>query len=139
MEMSRRKLLSTAAVGVPAIALAGCGLFTQNANGSYGLSAAAISFIQTAVNIANQYVPSAESIAAIVASFIPGGASVVTIGSTAINEVIAYLENIVASPPTLGAKLKATGGAAYSQFNLPTPPSSKLVGYAKNGLPIYAQ
>ena len=135
MEMSRRKLLSTAAIGVPTTALAGCGLLTQNANGSYGLSAQAIAYIQDAVNLAASYVPSIESIAAIVASFIPGGSSVVTVGSTFINQVISYLENIVANPPTLGAPLSRK---AYAKFGLPTP-ITNLVGYTKTGsIPIFS-
>ena len=64
--LSRRSLLSSAAVAIPAIAVSGCGLFTQTATGAYGLSAAAIAYIQDAVNLASSYVPSIESIAAIV-------------------------------------------------------------------------
>jgi hypothetical protein len=136
MEISRRKLLSSAAVGIPAITVSGCGLFKQNANGSYGLSAQAIAYIQDAVNLAASYVPSVESIAAIVATFIPGGAAVVQVGSTFINQVIGYLENLVANPPTLGARL---GSHAYARFKLATPSATNLVGYTKvGGVPVFS-
>ena len=136
MEISRRSLLRSSAIGLPAVALAGCGVFTQNANGSYGLSAQAIAYIQDAVNLANQYIPSVESIAAIVASFIPGGAAVITVGSTFINQVISYLENVVATPPTLGARLR---GRDYARYRLPTPPATNLIGYTRTGgIPIFA-
>jgi hypothetical protein len=122
-------------MAVPAVALAGCGILTQTATGAYGLSAAAIAYIQDAVNLANSYVPSIESIAAIVASFIPGGAAVVTVGSTFINQVISYLEDLVASPPTLGA---AMGKSTYARFSLPQP-TGVLVGYTKVGdVPIFS-
>jgi hypothetical protein len=136
MQVSRRSLLVTTAVALPAIGLAGCGLFTQNANGSYGLSAQAIAYIQDAVNLAASYVPSIESIASIVAAFIPGGSAVVTVGSTFINQVIAYLENVVANPPSLGTHY---GSRSYAKLGLPTPPATNLIGYTKvGGLPIFS-
>ena len=136
-QITRRHLFSLGAGASVAALAGGCALFQQNANGSYGLSSAVISFIQSAVSIANQYIPSAESIAAIVAAFIPGGTAVVTVGSTFINQVISYLENLVTTPPTLGARY---GQKSYARLGLPTPPASKLVGYTKvGGVPVFAQ
>lgn len=133
--LSRRSLLKTSVTAVPAIALGGCGLFTQNANGSYSLSAAVVSVIQTAVQAVAQYAPAIESIAATAASlFGPAYSTIVTIGSTAINQVISYLENLVANPPALGARL---GAKAYTRLGIPLPTGS-LVGYTKNGIPVFA-
>jgi hypothetical protein len=134
--LSRRELFSSAAVGAVAVGTAGCTLFQQNANGSYGLSAAAIAFIQNAVALANQYVPAVESIAATAASlFGPAYTTIVTVGSDAINTVVAYLENIIANPPTVGASRVRN---VYAKYGLP-PPSGALIGYTKNGVPIFAE
>jgi hypothetical protein len=128
--------LSSAAVAIPAIAVSGCALFQQNANGSYGLSAAVLTFISNAVAAVASYIPAAESIAATAASlFGPAYATIVSIGSTAINTVISYLQNLVANPPTLGASGKSK--SVYARFGLPLP-SSGVVGYTKNGIAVFS-
>lgn len=145
-QITRRHLFSLGAGASVAALAGGCALFQQNANGSYGLSSAVISFIQSAVSIANQYIPSAESIAAIAASlFGPVYATAVQIGSAALNQVISYLENLVTNPPTVGGSLRATGAALkaqaarmYRAYGIPLPTGS-FVGYAKNGVPVFAQ
>ncbi len=132
-QTTRRHLFALGA-GASVAALGGCGIFTQNANGSYGLSAAVIAFVQSAVQTVAGYLPAIESIAATAASlFGPAYSSIVAIGSTAINQVITYLQNLIANPPSLGARLgayRAVGAAV---------PSGKLVGYTKNGVPVFAQ
>ena len=125
--LSRRHLFALGA-GASVAALGGCGLFTQNANGSYGLSAAVIAFIQSAVQTVANYVPAIESIAATAASLFGAGYSaIVAVGSAAVNQIITYLENLVANPPTLGARLSAR---AYRLAGAVLPTGS-LVGYAK--------
>jgi hypothetical protein len=132
--VSRRHLFALGASASVA-ALGGCALFQQNANGSYGLSAAVIAFIQNAVQVAANYIPAIESIAATAASLFGAGYSaIVAVGSAAVNQIITYLENLVANPPTLGA----SRGRTYASFGLPTP-SGALVGYTKNGIPVFAQ
>jgi hypothetical protein len=138
MIVSRRTLLSSIAPGAVAVSMGGCALFQQNANGSYGLSAAVITAIQNAVQAVAKYAPAVESIAATAASLFGAQyGAIVTVGSNAINQVIAYLQNLVANPPTLGARLKATG--VYARYGIPTPTSGVLVGYTKNGVPVFSQ
>ena len=133
MQLTRRHLFVLGATTAAGAAMAGCALIQQNSNGSYGLSAVAIAYIQQAVNIANKYVPAVESIAAIAASlFGPQYSAAVTVGSTAINQIIAALENLTTNPPTLGAV-----GDAYAKFGI-APPSGPLVGYTKSGIPVFA-
>lgn len=130
--LTRRLLLTSSAVALPAAMIGGCALFQQNANGSYGLSQAVITAIQTAVQAVAQYAPAIESIAATAASLFGAQyAAIVTLGSQAINQVIAALENLVANPPTAGGKL------AYRRLGVPFP-NTPLVGYTKNGIPVFA-
>ena len=133
---TRRHLFALGAgTAVTAAALGGCTLFQQNANGTYGLSAAVIAFVSNAVQAAAKYLPAIESIAATAASlFGDGYAAIVTVGSNAINQVIAYLTSLVANPPTLGASRNVS---AYVRLGIPTP-SGALVGYTRNGIPVFA-
>ena len=141
-----RRHLFTLGAGASVVALGGCGIFTQTASGAYGLSQAVISFIQTAVQTVASYLPAAESIAATAASlFGPTYSAIVTIGSTAINQVVSYLQNLIANPPTVGGALRATGSAlraqaaaVYRGLGVPMP-SGSLAGYTKNGVPVFAQ
>jgi hypothetical protein len=135
--ISRRNLFTLGAgASVAALGVGGCALFQENPNGSYGLSAAVIAFIQNAVSIANQYIPSIESIAAVAASLFGAAyVSAVQFGTAALNQVIAYLQNIVTNPPVIGAaKLRSV----YARLGVPLP-SGVLVGYTKNGIPVFAQ
>lgn len=110
-ELSRRSLLGSAAL-LGAAALGGC--TTNPTTGQPELNPAVIDAIQSAVATVANYIPAVESIAATAAAlFGPGYASLVQIGSTAINTVISALESVVSglTPPAqarLKAKLKAT-------------------------------
>jgi hypothetical protein len=126
--LSRRRLLATVA---PAAVLAGCG--TTITNGQVNLPPAVIDFIVAAVAFAAKYVPTVESIAATAAAlFGPAYVTAVTIGSQAINAVIAYLSNLVAPPPTPSAAQRRL--AAYLKA---AAPGATLIGYTRNGIPIY--
>jgi hypothetical protein len=95
---TRRSLLSSGAAGVAAVTLAACASTTDPTTGvvTYGLSTAVVAYIQSAVNYAKQYIPTIESIAATAISmFGPQFASVVAIGTTAINTVINTLINLI--------------------------------------------
>lgn len=127
--INRRTMLATAT----ALPIAGCGITINPTTGVVTLPPAVIDFITAAVAFVAKYIPTAEAIAAVAASlFGPAYVSIVTIGSDAINKVIAYLENLIAPPPTptpaqarLGARLHALA------------PGSILIGYTQNGIPIY--
>jgi hypothetical protein len=122
MQITRRRLFASAA---PAALLAGCGITINPATGVISLPPSVIDFITKAVSVAAKYIPVVESIAAVAASlFGPGFASIVTIGSQAINSVIAYLTNLVAPPAS--ARRLGVG-----------PSGSVLVGYTSNGVPVY--
>jgi hypothetical protein len=137
MQITRRHLFVLGSTTVAGAALAGCATFApyiqHNSDGSYGLSAQTIAYIQQAVSYANKYVPAAESIAAIAASlFGPQYSAMVVVGSSAANQIIAALENLLANPPKVGV-----AGRAYARFGIPTP-SRNLVGYTRSGIPVFA-
>ena len=140
VSLTRRRALRSMLFGGVAAGAAfmtsGCGLFTQNADGSYGLSAAVIAFVQNAVNTVAGYIPAIESIAATAASLFGSGYSaIVALGSAALNQVIAYLQNLVANPPIVGARY---GARAYRMAGAAVS-SGTLVGYTRNGVPVFAQ
>jgi len=135
--ITRRHLFVLGSTAAASAALAGCATFApyiqQNADGSYGLSPMVIAYIQQVVSKASQYVPAIESIAAIAASlFGPQYSAAVVIGSNALNQVIAALENLVTNPPKFGAT-----GRSYARFGIPTP-TSGFVGYTHSGIPVFA-
>ena len=130
--LTRRNLLTAAA---PAALVAGCGITINPTTGAVTLPANVIDFIQAAVAQAAKYIPIAESIAAAAASlFGPAYASIVTIGSTAINTVIAYLENLIPAPAPTPAPASMR---AYSRLGLAPSLGSHLIGYTQNGIAIY--
>lgn len=104
--LTRRSLLSTAAVGVT-LAVAGCSTAQiQSAQASW---ATIVGQIQAAVASGAKYVPTVESIAATAASlFGLQYAAIVTASSAALNTIIATLTNVVgALTPPASAALRA--------------------------------
>lgn len=105
--LSRRLLLAGVAPGVilAAASLGGC--VTNPATGQPELSPSVIDFITNSVATVAKYIPAAESIAATAAAlFGPGYATIVQIGSAAINTLISALESVVTNlTPTQSARL----------------------------------
>lgn len=111
--MTRRNMLVLAAgVSATAATLAGC--VTNPATGQPELDPTVIDAIQNAVATVAQYIPSVESIAATAAGlFGPGYATIVQIGSAAINTLVSTLESAVsnltpAAQGRLHARLRAS-------------------------------
>lgn len=103
-ELSRRSLLGSVALLGAVAALGGC--VTNPSTGQPELNPTVIDAVQSAVATAANYIPAVESIAATAAAlFGPGYASLVQIGSTAINTLISALESVV-SNLTTSAKLQ---------------------------------
>jgi hypothetical protein len=141
MLVSRRNLL-LGGVGAGAAAVGGCGLFTPTVNPTtgvttYGLSAAVVSAITNAVQSIAQYAPTVESIAATAISLFPSYANtlgtIITLGSAALNAVVTALTNLLPSAPATAARLSAKLKA------LATSATGQLVGYTKQGVPVFAQ
>lgn len=152
--LTRRNLLAASALAAGGSALAGCsnilgtgiGISVSSGTVSISLPQSVITFIQNAVNVAQQYIPTAESILQEAASLFPNQtiSEVITVGSDAINTVISALEQLVAPAPTtpvtttasaelnrhlvrrMGAKLRAT-----STF------TASLIGTTAQGVAIY--
>ena len=130
--LNRRKLLASIA---PAALLAGCGITINPSTGAVTLPANVIDIITQAVVIAAKYAPTAESIAAEAAAlFGPQYASIVTIGSAAINTLIAYLTNLVTPPTPTPAPASLR---MYRRLGLVPPEGAHLIGYTRNGVAIY--
>lgn len=111
--LSRRLLLASAApLALMAIGVGGC--VTNPTTGQPELDPTVIDAIQNAVATVAQYIPSVESIAETAAAlFGPGYASIVEIGSAAINTLVSALESAVSNLTTsarlrLRARLKAS-------------------------------
>lgn len=104
LSMSRRHLLAGAAL-LTAASVGGC--VTNPATGQPELSPAVIDFVTNTVATVAKYIPAAESIAATAAAlFGPGYATIVQIGSAAINTLISALESVVGNlSPTQSARL----------------------------------
>ena len=120
MQLTRRTLLNGIAPGAVAIAIAGC---TTNATtGVISLDPAVIDFIQNAVAAAAKYIPAAESIAQTAAAlFGPAYSAIVTAGSAAANQIIAFLENAVTNlTPAASARLRARFGATTGNVLITT-------------------
>jgi hypothetical protein len=128
MELSRRKLLSSAVPAAALIAaggLAGCATTTNPTTGvvTYGLDPSVVSTIQAVVAAVANYTPAVESIAETAAGlFGPTYAAIVSAGSAALNTLEGTLESVVSSLPVGGRKLGRKLGAT---------PTGTLVGYAK--------
>jgi hypothetical protein len=106
--ISRRKFFTTTALGVPALAIAGCADIQAPAISTEITQV--ISAIQSAVATVAQYIPTAEAIAGLAASlFGPQWASLVTLGSAAINSIISALESLT---PPVTARFRASGPRA---------------------------
>jgi hypothetical protein len=110
--LSRRRLLMSGVGLLGAGVLGGCA--TNPSTGQPELSPTVVDAIQNAVATAAQYIPAVESIAATAAAlFGPGYATIVQIGSSALNTLIAALESVVSNLTTnaklaLKSKLGAT-------------------------------
>ena len=130
--ISRRNLMTAAA---PAVLLAGCGITINPSTGAVTLPTNVIDFIQNAVVTVAKYLPAAESIAAAAASlFGPSFVSIVTIGSQAINTLIAYLQNLIPAPTPVPAPASMR---MYHRLGLAVPEGMHFIGYTKNGIAIY--
>jgi hypothetical protein len=136
---SRRRMLSTSAVGAVAgaLALAGCAEVTNPTTGvvSFQLTPAVTDFIQSAVAAAAKYIPTIESIAATAASlFGPVYGGLVTAGSAALNQVIAVLTNAAntLAPPAaaaMHARLRSAAGPSSAVLIGITPGNVEVTGY----------
>jgi hypothetical protein len=130
--LSRRAMLSGAAVLGAGLALAGCST-AQIATFEQQWATVA-GTIQQAVAKASAYIPTIESIAATAASlFGPQYAAIVQIGTAAFNQIVATLTNIVnnLSPP---AQAKLTMRLSVSSPRAPiaigvTPSGVRVTGY----------
>ena len=125
--LTRRSLLSSGAIGVTGLALAACGtLDPVTGVTSYGLPAGVVAFIQNAVAQIRAYIPTVESIAGVALSlFGPSYASLVTIGTAAINTIITTLTNLI-TPPVTAAGRRDRYGRTF-------------VGWTVQRVPVYAQ
>jgi hypothetical protein len=105
--ITRRKLLTTTALGATALAVAGCS--TDQITAFETQWATIAGQIQTAVSVAVKYIPTVESIAATAASlFGPQYVALVTAGSAAFNQVVQALVSVVANlAPPASARLMA--------------------------------
>jgi hypothetical protein len=109
MIVSRRAFLASAS----SLPLAAC---VTGPNGVYELDPTVIDAIQSAVSTAAQYIPTVESIISLAASlFGPAYASVISIGTTAFNSLVAALTSIVGNlTPPASARLRARLRGSYS-------------------------
>lgn len=129
-QMNRRKLLSTAAVGLPAIALAGC-TSTQIASFEANWSSF-VAKVQSLVNQAAGYIPTIQSIAnQVAAMFGPTWQTAVALTNAVVNQVVAALQAIItaASPPAVSS--------FASRLNAAPPGVAVRVGTTKEGVTIY--
>ena len=113
--ITRRKLLTTTALGATALAVAGCSTAQITAFETQWASVA--SLVQQAVSTAAQYIPTIESIAATAASlFGPQYVTLVTAGSAAFNQIVQALVNVVGNlAPPASARLMARLRASSPQ------------------------
>ena|ERR1700722_1442532 len=133
--LTRRSLLSSGAAGVASVTLAACATTIDPTTGAttYGLSPATIAFIQNAVSLVKQYVPTLESIAGTAASlFGPQFAAVVSVGSAAINAVINTLIDLVPGAAPTSLKMHRFGLQDRAL-------GRRFVGWTATHVPVYAQ
>lgn len=127
--LNRRSLLTGAAFAAGALALGACSA-DQLANAE-AQWASIVGKIQSAVAVAVKYIPTVESIAATAASlFGPGYAALVQIGTTAFNQVVATLTNVVNNlTPPASARLSVKLGAS-------SPLAPVAIGTTANGVAV---
>ena len=132
--LSRRSLMTSGAASVGGLALAACAtLDPLTGVTTYGLPASVVAFIQNAVATVASYIPTIESIAGTALSlFGPQYASLVAIGTAAINYVISTLTNLITPPVTAAGRFGARrrGPDRYGRT---------FVGYTAQRVPVYAQ
>jgi hypothetical protein len=134
--MSRRGMLSTAAVLVAGAALAGCST-TQIATAQADW-ATIVGNIQAAVAQAATYIPTVESIVETAAGlFGPTYAAIVAAGTAAFNQIVATLSNVVtsltpAASSRLSARLRASSPLAPVTIGV-TSTGVQVTGYKVTG------
>ena len=128
--VTRRSLLSSGAVGLGALAVAGC--TTNPATGQFELDPTVIDAIQSGVAKVAQYLPTVESIVSeAVSLFGPAYAAIVQIGSGALNALIASLASIVGGlTPPASAALRARLRGATS------PATAVVIGTTATGVVV---
>ena len=131
--LSRRSLMTRGAAVVASAALAACAT-TDPTTGvtSYGLPASVIAYIQNIVAQIKAYIPTVESIAGTALSlFGPSYASIVAIGTAAIDTVISALTNLITPPVTASLRYGFRRRGRYGRV---------FVGWTSaQHVPIYAQ
>lgn len=127
--LTRRTLLSSgAAIGASATLAACATTVSPTGVTTYGLDPTVVAYIQSAVNFAKQYVPTIESIAATAISvFGSQYASIVAIGSAAINTIINTLINLI--PGAAPAARRFHGMHLRGVF----------IGWTTGHVPIYSE
>jgi len=108
MEMTRRKLLSGAAVGVPALALAGC--TTNPLTGAVEISPAFVDSVVSALQVGCtvlSFIPTATSVANVVAAlFGPAAIAAVQLISGSVAAVANEICGAVPPAPTAQSRLR---------------------------------
>ena len=108
MEMTRRKLLSGAAVGVPALALAGC--TTNPLTGAVEISPAFVDSVVSALQVGCtviSFIPTATSVANVVAAlFGPGAVAAVQLISGSVAAVANEICGAVPPAPAAQTQLR---------------------------------
>jgi hypothetical protein len=125
--LTRRSLLSSATVAVPAIALAGCGSVVTPP--VITLPSSIIDFIQSAVSAVAKYIPTVESIASLAAAlFGPQWAGLIQMGSAALNTLIQYLQSLA---PAASAVLRAVPRRTVMPIGIIQTPNGpvQITGY----------
>ena len=144
--MITRRLLLASVAPAAAVTVAGCsnilgtgiGITTSAGGGvTVTLPTAVNTFIQNIVAGAAKYAPTIESIAQEAAAlFGPAYASIVTIGSAAINAVITALENLTA-PPASVPTTTTTASAVLSPRRKKATLNATLIGMTHEGVAVY--
>lgn len=132
MLITRRKMLASGSVVAAGAALAAC--TTNPTTGQLEFSPAVIDAIQQGVATAAKFIPLVESIVQqAVAMFGPAYATIVSIGSTAINSLISAIASIVGnlSPPAAAALHQRLRGSSPTQAVVigVTPQNVTIQGY----------
>jgi hypothetical protein len=140
--INRRTLLAGIAPGA-ALGLAACANGTLPVSISptgqitVNLPSAVNDAIAQAVATVAKYLPTAETIASAAAGlFGPTYASIVTVGSAALNQLIAFLQSVVTTAPAASKKLMATLLKGTSPWAPATLAVSKPLQFAPRGVTI---
>lgn len=100
MQLSRRNMLSSAALGAVALGVAACSS-TQISQFEADYSNF-VTQVQASISAAQKYIPTVESVAATLAGlFGPQWAGAVTFGTAILNQVVAAIESALGSQPTV--------------------------------------